>query len=564
LLERAECGKTRQPSEVSTATNERGWLWHQLLRHPDFTLESAVEQRIQEQIQDAERRFGEDTKSSANIWRGIAQDESSEPTVEARRSARWRDTNVRSQYEDACRQYLKRIYFAYLNTYMGTARTPAQIRDTGVWLYTKLLDEVFSEKWHYEGWDRQTEWLFFVRKMGNFIQGLPEWREYLDALRERDRRQGKLTSTDQNPAAPRALLLLDSYGNPQMVPELAAIWAEAENVLDKRLLGHWEASSSTVGTPAGSYRELIPIFQDASAKAIEGFVRYLALKMGVDELLFEIRDIIIPATVDATLPGLYIPDDVSDRPEPLKVPSDKSSFGLWEQHLAKTWQRYCQKFPSERDKTESWRLCYHYALRVLCHRREFECALTEHLNGQITQWKSIAWQIKAAQKVGEEQGSAADLGRGLADQGGLPGAQCNRQETTPAVPPPGNVGPAHVEPLAATDNNTMPAAQTQTTPVRAGTSDKGNLDVLRGTDGKLKKAVTQSPLATTPKAHKTPSERLTEYKVLKKIRTHELVAEGLGLERSVYFDLKAGRKVSEETYIKAARAIGCSPEDLKP
>ena len=65
-------------------------------------------------------------------------------------------------------------------------------------------------------------------------------------------------------------------------------------------------------------------------------------------------------------------------------------------------------------------------------------------------------------------------------------------------------------------------------------------------------------------SRKTPSQRLTEYKVLKKIRTHELVADVLGLERSVYFELKAGRKVSEETYIKAALAIGCSPDDLKP
>jgi hypothetical protein len=63
---------------------------------------------------------------------------------------------------------------------------------------------------------------------------------------------------------------------------------------------------------------------------------------------------------------------------------------------------------------------------------------------------------------------------------------------------------------------------------------------------------------------KTPSQRLIEYKVVKKIRTHDLVAEALGLERSVYFDLKAGRKVSEETYVKAALTIGCSPDDLKP
>jgi hypothetical protein len=65
------------------------------------------------------------------------------------------------------------------------------------------------------------------------------------------------------------------------------------------------------------------------------------------------------------------------------------------------------------------------------------------------------------------------------------------------------------------------------------------------------------------KARLTNSARLTEYKVKKAIRTHELVAENLGLERSVYFDLKAGRRVSEETYIKTALAIGCTADDLK-
>jgi hypothetical protein len=76
-------------------------------------------------------------------------------------------------------------------------------------------------------------------------------------------------------------------------------------------------------------------------------------------------------------------------------------------------------------------------------------------------------------------------------------------------------------------------------------------------------ARTQSHRAALP-SHKTPAQLLTGYKVAKKIRTHELVAESLGLERSVYFDLKASRRVSEETYIKAALGLGCSPDDLKP
>jgi len=72
-------------------------------------------------------------------------------------------------------------------------------------------------------------------------------------------------------------------------------------------------------------------------------------------------------------------------------------------------------------------------------------------------------------------------------------------------------------------------------------------------------------LALATKApRKAPSEVLTGFKVTNKIRTQEEVAERLGLERSVYFDLKAGKKSSEETRIKAARVIGCSPDDLKP
>jgi hypothetical protein len=79
----------------------------------------------------------------------------------------------------------------------------------------------------------------------------------------------------------------------------------------------------------------------------------------------------------------------------------------------------------------------------------------------------------------------------------------------------------------------------------------------------LAKPEVQSGVFEARRHGKTPSERLTEYKVSNKLRTHDLVAEKLGLERSVYFELKAGRKVSEETYIKAAHGLGCSVDDLK-
>ena len=65
-------------------------------------------------------------------------------------------------------------------------------------------------------------------------------------------------------------------------------------------------------------------------------------------------------------------------------------------------------------------------------------------------------------------------------------------------------------------------------------------------------------------SRKSPEQLLIEYKVRNRIRTHDLVAEDLGLDRSVYFKLKGGRKVSEETYVKAALCLGCSPDDLKP
>jgi hypothetical protein len=42
---------------------------------------------------------------------------------------------------------------------------------------------------------------------------------------------------------------------------------------------------------------------------------------------------------------------------------------------------------------------------------------------------------------------------------------------------------------------------------------------------------------------KSPKQLLNEYKVLKRLRTQQLVADDLELDRSVYFELRAGRKV---------------------
>ena len=84
-------------------------------------------------------------------------------------------------------------------------------------------------------------------------------------------------------------------------------------------------------------------------------------------------------------------------------------------------------------------------------------------------------------------------------------------------------------------------------------------------DGKdFRKRAAERALRGPKLARKTASELLTESKITKKFKTHEKQAEAMGIERSVYFDLKAGRKVGEESYIRAARIVGCKPEDLKP
>jgi hypothetical protein len=79
-----------------------------------------------------------------------------------------------------------------------------------------------------------------------------------------------------------------------------------------------------------------------------------------------------------------------------------------------------------------------------------------------------------------------------------------------------------------------------------------------------RQTVGASPPSNIAEKRKTPQQVILKYKVLNKIRTHEQVADKLGLERSVYFELKAGRRVSEETYVKAALVIGCRVDDLKP
>jgi hypothetical protein len=87
---------------------------------------------------------------------------------------------------------------------------------------------------------------------------------------------------------------------------------------------------------------------------------------------------------------------------------------------------------------------------------------------------------------------------------------------------------------------------------------------LRDGDKTFRKRAAERASRGPKPARKTASELLTESKITNKFKTHEKQAETMGIERSVYFDLKAGRKVSEESYIRAARIVGCKPEDLKP
>jgi hypothetical protein len=72
-----------------------------------------------------------------------------------------------------------------------------------------------------------------------------------------------------------------------------------------------------------------------------------------------------------------------------------------------------------------------------------------------------------------------------------------------------------------------------------------------------------------PPPRKTPQEWMSECKVHTRARSHERQAEQMHIERSVYFDLKAGRPVGDATYIKAAQYITerykpCTALDLKP
>jgi hypothetical protein len=64
---------------------------------------------------------------------------------------------------------------------------------------------------------------------------------------------------------------------------------------------------------------------------------------------------------------------------------------------------------------------------------------------------------------------------------------------------------------------------------------------------------------------KTPKELLEDVRRHKYPKmSKERFAETIGIERSVFFDLQAGRRVSEETYRKAAAVAGIPVDELKP
>jgi hypothetical protein len=125
------------------------------------------------------------------------------------------------------------------------------------------------------------------------------------------------------------------------------------------------------------------------------------------------------------------------------------------------------------------------------------------------------------------------------------------------VSPPARVGtesgpvatPDAVAPATTENEGTTQATPENADPVFAETANLTERNQLR------------KPAAG---ARKTASEWLTESKITNGFKSHERQAEAMGLERSVYFELKAGRKVSEESYIRAARFLGCDPKDLMP
>jgi hypothetical protein len=72
---------------------------------------------------------------------------------------------------------------------------------------------------------------------------------------------------------------------------------------------------------------------------------------------------------------------------------------------------------------------------------------------------------------------------------------------------------------------------------------------------------------------KPPSELLTECAVRTTVcsgtPSHNHQADKIGIHRTVYYDLKAGRRVSEATYTKVAlylteHGVPCTARDLKP
>jgi len=81
----------------------------------------------------------------------------------------------------------------------------------------------------------------------------------------------------------------------------------------------------------------------------------------------------------------------------------------------------------------------------------------------------------------------------------------------------------------------------------------------------LSRALSKAPEeAREPKlARKTPKDLLDMARKKHPRLSKERFAEKMGIERSVYFDLQAGRPVSEETYQKASNFTGVTIDDLK-
>jgi hypothetical protein len=71
-------------------------------------------------------------------------------------------------------------------------------------LYIELAKRVFHGHLNLHEWDTEAAWRGFTTSLGEFVLNLPEWREYLSALKNRDEREA-LSAAGAGPEEPAKL-----------------------------------------------------------------------------------------------------------------------------------------------------------------------------------------------------------------------------------------------------------------------------------------------------------------------------------------------------------------------